>query len=120
MSILGHGIDLIECERIARVLERHGDRFLERVLTPAERDRANRYKDRIPFIAGRWAAKEAILKMIGTGWRGAPARCLPLLPRTAGPPNQREGKDPLSRGGKRFSLPKHSLFEALSWQHPEP
>ena len=70
MSIIGHGIDLIECSRIARVLDNHGQRFLNRVLTPAEQLRAKRFKDVIPFIAGRWAAKEAILKVIGTGWRG--------------------------------------------------
>ncbi len=70
MSILGHGIDLIECDRIAKVLENHGQRFLHRVLTPAERELAGKYKNPVPFIAGRWAAKEAILKMIGTGWRG--------------------------------------------------
>ncbi len=70
MTILGHGIDLIECSRIAKVLENHSRRFLDRVLTSAERELAQQYKNPIPFIAGRWAAKEAILKMIGTGWRG--------------------------------------------------
>ncbi|MGD2109521.1 MAG: holo-ACP synthase [Phycisphaerae bacterium] len=70
MTILGHGIDLIECDRIAKVWENHGTRFLDRVLTPAEQERAKQYKKPIPFVAGRWAAKEAILKMIGTGWRG--------------------------------------------------
>jgi len=70
MSVLGHGIDLVECSRIVRVYEAHGRRFLDRVLTAAEQDRMRQFKDPIPFIAGRWAAKEAILKMIGTGWRG--------------------------------------------------
>ena len=70
MSILGHGIDLIECGRIAKVLENHGERFLNRVLTSAEQARSRQFRNPIPFIAGRWAAKEAILKMIGTGWRG--------------------------------------------------
>ncbi len=70
MSIQGHGIDLVECDRIAKILENHGERFLARVLTPAERERAEQFRDPVPFIAGRWAAKEAILKMIGTGWRG--------------------------------------------------
>lgn len=71
MSVIGHGIDLVECERIAQVMKRHEQRFLERILTPAERKRAKQFKKNpIPFIAGRFAAKEAILKMIGTGWRG--------------------------------------------------
>ncbi len=70
MSIRGHGIDLVECARISKVWERHGDRFLERVLTKAERARCAQFKHQLQFVAGRWAAKEAILKMIGTGWRG--------------------------------------------------
>ncbi len=70
MSILGHGIDLVECSRIARVWDKHKQRFLQRILTPAERERCGRYRNPLQFIAGRWAAKEAILKMIGTGWRG--------------------------------------------------
>lgn len=70
MSVVGHGLDMVECERIARIMEDHGDRFLDRVLTSAERERARQYKNSVPFVAGRWAAKEAILKMLGTGWRG--------------------------------------------------
>jgi len=88
MSILGHGIDLIECDRIAKVMENHGQRFLNRVLTPAERERAKRYKYPVPFIAGRWAAKEAILKMIGTGWRGQIAWTdMEILPDELGQPH---------------------------------
>ena len=87
MSILGHGIDLVDCARIAQVYERHGERFLDRVLTDAERDRGRQFKNNIPYIAGRWAAKEAILKMIGTGWRGDIAwRDMEILPDAAGQP----------------------------------
>ncbi len=71
MSVMGVGLDLIECQRIRVVLERHGDRFLERLLTPAEIEYVRSYhKDVIPRLAGRFAAKEAILKVLGTGWRG--------------------------------------------------
>ena len=70
MQVLGHGIDLVECARIAKVLGDHRERFLERVLTRSEQARLAEFKDPLPYIAGRWAAKEAILKMIGTGWRG--------------------------------------------------
>ena len=88
MSIVGHGIDLVECSRIANVVENHGRRFLDRVLTPAERELAKRYKNPIPFIAGRWAAKEAILKMIGTGWRGKIAWTdMEILPDRQGQPH---------------------------------
>jgi holo-[acyl-carrier protein] synthase len=70
MSIVSHGIDLIECARIAALLERHGERFRQRVLTAAERDTAARYQHAVPHVAGRFAAKEAVLKVLGTGWRG--------------------------------------------------
>ncbi|MFQ5590343.1 MAG: holo-ACP synthase [Phycisphaerae bacterium] len=87
MSILGHGIDLVECSRIARVLERHEHRFLDRILTPDEQERARRYAKPLPFIAGRWAAKEAILKMIGTGWQGRIAWTdMEILPDELGKP----------------------------------
>ena len=87
MSILGHGLDLVECDRIAKVWNNHGARFLDRVLTPAEQARAKEFKSQVPFIAGRWAAKEAILKMIGTGWRGQIAWTdMEILPDQSGRP----------------------------------
>ncbi len=70
MSLVSHGIDLVECERIAHVWRQHPDRFLDRILTPAEQAYCTRMKNPVPHIAGRFAAKEAILKVIGTGWRG--------------------------------------------------
>lgn len=70
MRIIGHGIDLVETKRIEEVWQRHPDRFLDRILTAAERAYCERRKNPLPNIAGRWAAKEAILKVIGTGWRG--------------------------------------------------
>lgn len=70
MSVIAHGIDLIECERIAAILTRHRDRFMARVLTATERARADQFADPIQHVAGRFAAKEAVLKALGTGWRG--------------------------------------------------
>lgn len=70
MNIVAHGIDLVECARIAQLLDRHRERFLERVFTPAERARAEGLRLPVPHLAGRFAAKEAILKVLGTGWRG--------------------------------------------------
>jgi holo-[acyl-carrier protein] synthase len=61
------GIDLIEIERIARAIERWGDRFLDRVYTPAE---LARYRARTTSLAARWAAKEAVSKLLGVGLRG--------------------------------------------------
>ena len=87
MSIIGHGLDLVECARIAQVLQDHGQRFLDRALTPAEQERAKQFKNPTRFIAGRWAAKEAILKMIGTGWRGGIAWTdMEVLPDALGRP----------------------------------
>jgi holo-[acyl-carrier protein] synthase len=84
---LRHGIDLVESGRIARMIERHGQRFLDRVLTPAEQARARRFRNSTPFVAGRWAAKEAILKMIGTGWRdGISWTDMEILPDELGQP----------------------------------
>lgn len=71
MERLVHGIDLVDCPRIEGMLDRHGSRFLERVFTPAERDCAESRRNRIETLAGRFAAKEAVLKLMGTGWRGA-------------------------------------------------
>ena len=71
MRIIGQGIDLIECKRIRDVWKRHGDRFTDRMLTDAELEYVRKFtKDVVPRMAGRFAAKEAILKLVGTGWRG--------------------------------------------------
>jgi holo-[acyl-carrier protein] synthase len=67
--ILGVGSDLVEIPRIERVLERHGERFLNRIFTDAERARAERRADRIATYAKRFAAKEACAKALGTGFR---------------------------------------------------
>lgn len=67
--ILGIGTDLANIERIAAVLERHGDRFRNRVFTEREQAKAERRKDIVGTYAKRWAAKEACSKALGTGLR---------------------------------------------------
>jgi holo-[acyl-carrier protein] synthase len=67
--IIGLGSDLCDTRRIAEVLERHGDRFLDRVFTPAERAKAERRANRVETYAKRFAAKEACSKALGTGFR---------------------------------------------------
>ena len=67
--ILGIGTDLANIERIAGVLERHGDRFRNRVFTDTEQAKAKRRKDEAGTYAKRWAAKEACSKALGTGLR---------------------------------------------------
>ncbi len=70
MEIIAHGIDLVDFPRIEEMVKRHGERFLERVFTAAERAYAKANKNSTEKLAGRFAAKEAILKLMGTGWRG--------------------------------------------------
>ena len=70
MKIIAHGIDLVDCPRIDEMIERHGSHFLNRVFTEAEQSYATNAKNQIEKLAGRFAAKEAVLKMLGTGWRG--------------------------------------------------
>lgn len=78
MRIVGHGIDIVETARIARLLEEHGERFLSRCFTEAERAYAlggdeGGKRRQVEHLAGRFAAKEAIFKVLGTGWSGGVA-----------------------------------------------
>ncbi len=69
--MLGHGIDIVETARIRQMVEAHGRRFLDRVYTAAEQAYCDGHpKRRFEHLAGRFAAKEAVLKVLGTGWRG--------------------------------------------------
>jgi holo-[acyl-carrier protein] synthase len=65
--ILGTGVDIIEVARIRAAMERHGDRFAQRFLLPDEWAYCRRHRDPAPFVAARFAAKEAISKAFGTG-----------------------------------------------------
>ena len=67
--IIGIGTDIIECLRIAQMIERHGELFINRVYTQHEIQYCQSRKLATQHYAGRWAAKEAILKALGTGWR---------------------------------------------------
>src|SRR5215468_3147293 len=69
MAIVGTGIDIVECLRIAQMIERHGELFITRVYTDLEIEYCSARKAATQHYAGRWAAKEAVLKALGTGWR---------------------------------------------------
>jgi holo-[acyl-carrier protein] synthase len=69
MNIFGIGTDIVECLRIAQMIERHGELFITRVYTDAEIEYCRSRKAATQHYAGRWAAKEAVLKAIGSGWR---------------------------------------------------
>jgi holo-[acyl-carrier protein] synthase len=68
MNVIGIGTDIVECLRIAQMIERHGELFLTRVYTPYEINYCSARKAATQHYAGRWAAKEAVLKALGTGW----------------------------------------------------
>ena len=67
MRIFGIGIDVVEVERIASAIERHGEPFLARLFTRAERDYCESHKRPAPHFAARFAAKEAVSKALRTG-----------------------------------------------------
>jgi holo-[acyl-carrier protein] synthase len=68
VNVIGIGTDIIECLRIAQMIERHGELFISRVYTPHEIEYCQARKQATQHFAGRWAAKEAVLKALGTGW----------------------------------------------------
>ncbi|HSX12015.1 MAG TPA: holo-ACP synthase [Rhabdochlamydiaceae bacterium] len=67
-SILGVGNDIIEIDRIRDSIKAHGRRFLDRIFTPKEQEYCLNHQDSAPRFAGRFAAKEAIAKALGTGF----------------------------------------------------
>ncbi|HBZ49404.1 MAG TPA: holo-ACP synthase [Halieaceae bacterium] len=68
--IIGLGTDLVEIARIDRVYQRHGERFARRILTPTEYLQFTDRQYCVAYLAKRFAAKEAIVKALGTGFRG--------------------------------------------------
>lgn len=68
MKIIGIGTDIVECLRIAQMIERHAELFLRRVYTEYEIGYCSSRAAATQHYAGRWAAKEAVLKAMGTGW----------------------------------------------------
>ena len=87
MNVFGIGTDIIECLRIAQMIERHGELFINRVYTSSEIDYCSSRKAATQHYAGRWAAKEAILKAMGTGWaRGIRWRDIEIRNEAGGAP----------------------------------
>jgi holo-[acyl-carrier protein] synthase len=67
--IIGIGIDVIQIDRVAHMLESHGERFTAKIYTDAEVARCSRRRNKAQEYAARWAGKEAMMKALGTGWR---------------------------------------------------
>ncbi len=86
-DVIGIGTDITECLRIARMIERHGDLFINRVYTAEEIRYCRNRKQTTEHFTGRWAAKEAVLKALGTGWRrGISWRDVEILNEPGGKP----------------------------------
>jgi holo-[acyl-carrier protein] synthase len=66
--IVGIGVDIVDIGRLQRVLDRQGERFVQRVFTAAEQDYCRAHRNPAPHYAVRFAAKEAAFKALGTGW----------------------------------------------------
>lgn len=69
-TVVSHGVDLVLCRRIEQMWREHGERFLNRVFTPAEQKYCLDCRTPALRLSGRFAVKEAVLKALGTGWRG--------------------------------------------------
>lgn len=82
--MLSTGVDIIEIPRIRRVLERYGQRFLNRVFTPGEIEYC---RGRAPNLAARFAAKEAAMKALGTGFRGVAWKDIEVIRARSGAPS---------------------------------
>lgn len=108
MESLGIGTDIVECVRIGRLIEEHGELFLRRVYTDKEILYCQTRRLAMQHFAGRWAAKEAILKALGTGWRkGISWRDMEVS-------NDRKGKPVVTmRGGAKDVMKRLGSAEIL-------
>ena len=106
-SIIGIGIDIIECARIGQMIEKHGDHFLQRVYTPQEIAYCVGRKAADQHYAGRWAAKEAVLKALGTGWaHGIQWIDVEVV-------NQQGGKPNIVLSGKAYEISRQQGIDRL-------
>ncbi len=107
-NIVGIGTDITECLRIARMIERYGETFLRRVYTAGEIQYCHSRKEATQHFAGRWAAKEAVLKALGTGWRpGIAWHDVEIRPEPGGRPTV------AVRGGAREAVEQAGIGQLL-------
>jgi holo-[acyl-carrier protein] synthase len=86
MTVVGIGVDVVEVGRIERAIARWGDAFVRRIYTPAEIVRAEAGVAPAPRLAARFAAKEAVMKALGVGWRALAWRDIEITNDAAGRP----------------------------------
>ncbi len=88
LPVIAVGTDIVEVVRIGQMIERHGEIFLNRVYTNDEIRYCQRRKEYTQHFAGRWAAKEAVMKTLGTGWsRGVGWRDIEICSSRSGAPS---------------------------------
>jgi holo-[acyl-carrier protein] synthase len=109
VTILGIGIDLTQIERIEEVHARRGQRFLDRIYTAGEQAYCARRTRSAQSLAGRFAAKEAVMKVLGTGWsRGVRWVDIEVVRAPGGPPalrlHGRAAEHAAARGIERWHL----------------
>jgi holo-[acyl-carrier protein] synthase len=101
------GIDLTEVDRVSDVLDRWGDRFVQRVFRPGELSVRRRHPQaRAEHVAGRFAAKEAAMKALGTGWRGVAFRDIEIG-------RDLRGKPTLALHGRALSRARELRVESM-------
>lgn len=114
MDIIGLGFDATDIPRVRELLDRYGDRFLQRVFTEAEVVYCTRQRDPVPSLAGRFAAKEAAMKALGTGHsRGVLWKDIEVV-RHGGPPQLR-----LTGGALRRFEALHARRSLVTITHAE-
>ena len=114
MPIIGLGLDATDLPRIRETVERFGERFLQRVFTDVELAYCTRQRDPVPSLAGRFAAKEATMKALGTGHsRGVLWKDIEVF-REGGPPQLR-----LSGGAARRFAALGARRSLLTITHSE-
>ena len=115
MNVFGIGTDIVECDRIATMIDKHDKLFIDRVYTPTEIEYCSGRKSSVQHFAGRWAAKEAILKSLGTGWaKGISWTDIEVVNEMGGRPKVRIG------GGAREICEQKGITDVLiSISHTE-
>jgi holo-[acyl-carrier protein] synthase len=114
MMVVGIGVDIVEVDRIERALARWGEAFARRIYTDAELARANAGVGRVARLAARFAAKEAVMKALGVGWRALAWREIEITNDEAGRPTVR-----LHGAARRIAAERGigSVLVALSHTH---
>ena len=107
--IVGLGVDLAEVNRVREAIERHGERIVRRVFTPLEIGYCRRFRNPYERFAARFAAKEAAMKALGTGWRaGVSWQAIEVANQPSGRPELRLTGRALEKfrelGGERIHL----------------